>query len=446
MQPQTQMRGRGIQRFDPRRGLAQDPRGMVRPPMRGVSPLPNQNLHMMNQQPLPMVPQQYGGPQMMMMANNPLATDVPMPQFFPQSTQPMQPMPFQPVQQVAMQGLQPMQQPMSMPLHPMSNLPLQPMQVMQPMSALSMQPMQSIPSQPVQQPLQQQMINAPVSQPLVPPLPHTVHPSLGIPSPVVPLSTSSSASTSLTQVGTNPSASGPITSPTPYPANDAKKTRTFKAEDLKQRDDSVIADLYEPQRKCPTCGIRFKEQEKYGKHLDWHFRMNRKEKQKLKKAMSRTWFYTTEEWIKFEGDEGGEQPATPFFLREQTSEETEDRPPPSVAADESQPNCALCREKFTQYWDTDQEEWMFKNAVKVEGILYHSDCYSTSDSSTPPVPQPEPSQEDKPLSPTPTSASANETASTRKREHESETNGENGSEASQQQPGKRPKLEITAVS
>jgi len=63
-----------------------------------------------------------------------------------------------------------------------------------------------------------------------------------------------------------------------------------------RRDEEGIESLYHlgKSRKCPTCGIRYLDHEKYGKHLDWHFRMNRKEKQKLKKAMSKSWFLNVE--------------------------------------------------------------------------------------------------------------------------------------------------------
>ena len=45
---------------------------------------------------------------------------------------------------------------------------------------------------------------------------------------------------------------------------------------------------------CATCGLRFFDKEKMGKHLDWHFTMNSKQKQKSKKAISRTWYLTSE--------------------------------------------------------------------------------------------------------------------------------------------------------
>ena len=33
------------------------------------------------------------------------------------------------------------------------------------------------------------------------------------------------------------------------------------------------------------------------KHLDWHFLQNKREKEKTKKAMSRGWYLSQEDWI-----------------------------------------------------------------------------------------------------------------------------------------------------
>ncbi|KAL6045567.1 mRNA 3' end processing factor, variant 3 [Balamuthia mandrillaris] len=55
--------------------------------------------------------------------------------------------------------------------------------------------------------------------------------------------------------------------------------------------------LYSPSAsQCATCGLRFTDKEKMGKHLDWHFAMNCKEKEKIKKPLSRTWYLTAEDW------------------------------------------------------------------------------------------------------------------------------------------------------
>jgi len=44
---------------------------------------------------------------------------------------------------------------------------------------------------------------------------------------------------------------------------------------------------------CSSCGLRFKSEtaDKYTEHLDWHFRQNRREKEELKVAKNRQWYY-----------------------------------------------------------------------------------------------------------------------------------------------------------
>ena len=43
----------------------------------------------------------------------------------------------------------------------------------------------------------------------------------------------------------------------------------------------------------------------YSQHLDWHFRMKRREKEYARKAQSRMWYFEREDWINSdEIDEG----------------------------------------------------------------------------------------------------------------------------------------------
>ena len=46
---------------------------------------------------------------------------------------------------------------------------------------------------------------------------------------------------------------------------------------------------------CSSCGVRFitEDMDKYREHLDWHFRQNRRDKDGIKVAKFRQWYYTT---------------------------------------------------------------------------------------------------------------------------------------------------------
>lgn len=60
-----------------------------------------------------------------------------------------------------------------------------------------------------------------------------------------------------------------------------------------RRYDGVIMGLHRGTQ-CSSCGLRFREADNahYRQHLDWHFRMNRKEKEIT--AAHRSWFITVD--------------------------------------------------------------------------------------------------------------------------------------------------------
>ena len=60
--------------------------------------------------------------------------------------------------------------------------------------------------------------------------------------------------------------------------------------------------IYDPTAmQCKNCGLRFSssqyECQEYSQHLDWHFRMKRREKDNAKKAESRRWYFEKAQWI-----------------------------------------------------------------------------------------------------------------------------------------------------
>ncbi|KAL7310168.1 mRNA 3' end processing factor, variant 2 [Mucor circinelloides] len=147
---------------------------------------------------------------------------------------------------------------------------------------------------------------------------------------------------------------------------------------------------------CKQCGFRYpkteKGQAKMDAHLDSHFRQNRKMKERVKRGLSRSWFVTVDEWINGEGGELMSQQA-PAFLHDgmghvnQKSVEKSNQPSGEDAID---PNlytvimpdddirkpCAICGERFIDFWNDDEEEWMYKNAILVDGKIYHATCHA----------------------------------------------------------------------
>lgn len=38
--------------------------------------------------------------------------------------------------------------------------------------------------------------------------------------------------------------------------------------------------------------------------------------------------------------------------------------------------CPICKEKFHSEWDEEKEDWVWKNAIKVGGRIYHASCFA----------------------------------------------------------------------
>ncbi len=70
---------------------------------------------------------------------------------------------------------------------------------------------------------------------------------------------------------------------------------------LKQKYNQAIQNLYSGIQ-CGTCGMRFTNEQsnRYSKHYDWHFRQNKKEKEEINMAHSRSWYYKLFEWAQYE--------------------------------------------------------------------------------------------------------------------------------------------------
>ena len=54
----------------------------------------------------------------------------------------------------------------------------------------------------------------------------------------------------------------------------------------------MIERIFDPKAmQCKNCGVRYSpnDQRAYEQHLNWHFRMNKKNKENARKAQSRKW-------------------------------------------------------------------------------------------------------------------------------------------------------------
>jgi len=145
---------------------------------------------------------------------------------------------------------------------------------------------------------------------------------------------------------------------------------------------------------CKQCGRRYYKneeetdkdsEEKILSHLDWHFRQNRRLKNKSKQTLCRGWQDISEDdWINSKTVEGKFTTPT-FFQFDATNSENEDSENNEKekekikylpCVDGKPKKCFVCNEEFEKHWHEDEEEWMFKNAIEKEGKVFHPSCYS----------------------------------------------------------------------
>ena len=60
---------------------------------------------------------------------------------------------------------------------------------------------------------------------------------------------------------------------------------------------------------CSSCGLRFPIEQtvQYSQHLDWHFRMNKKQQDSMKKANLRKFYLYLNEWLQYEEIDDSEE-------------------------------------------------------------------------------------------------------------------------------------------
>ncbi|KIJ20263.1 hypothetical protein PAXINDRAFT_68604 [Paxillus involutus ATCC 200175] len=163
--------------------------------------------------------------------------------------------------------------------------------------------------------------------------------------------------------------------------------------DITRKRPSVISFLYERlPAQCKQCAVRFGDDASGKKamddHLDMHFRQNRKVNQNLGRGHSRSWFVSLEDWnhegkadVKGKGRADG--PGT-ISLKAVAAADAAQRDaglraqfvvvPPGDEA--KLISCPICKETMKSEFLEDDEEWVWRNAVKKDDRIYHATCHS----------------------------------------------------------------------
>jgi pre-mRNA cleavage complex 2 protein Pcf11 len=163
--------------------------------------------------------------------------------------------------------------------------------------------------------------------------------------------------------------------------------------DLAKTTPRIIEFLYDRlNSQCKQCGIRFPDTDEGKKtmddHLDMHFRQNRKANQDIGRGHSRSWFIGIEDWIQdISGDRKGKGRADGSGrLNAKDSAAAEDAKreanlhaqyvivPPG---DEAQVvSCPICKETLKSEFLEDDEDWVWKNAIKKDDRIFHATCHA----------------------------------------------------------------------
>ncbi|KAF8505646.1 hypothetical protein F5888DRAFT_1650740 [Russula emetica] len=165
----------------------------------------------------------------------------------------------------------------------------------------------------------------------------------------------------------------------------------FSSADISRHRPNIVHFLYDRMPvQCKQCGLRFSDtaQDKrtMQEHLDMHFRQNRKASQSVGRGHSRSWFLGAEDWIRDLPLSSGDKDAGPSSrlsnVKAIASAESAKRDaelharfvvvPPGDEA--KHVTCPICKEVFKSEFNEDDEEWIWKNALKVDDKIYHATC------------------------------------------------------------------------
>jgi pre-mRNA cleavage complex 2 protein Pcf11 len=121
---------------------------------------------------------------------------------------------------------------------------------------------------------------------------------------------------------------------------------------------------------CRNCGIRFYdnniERVKFDRHLDMHFK--KATRGQLGKLLSRRWFLSEEEWVNYCISGSIDVIDTNHKYKHDVL--------PTLIKSEGIMSCAICHEKFDSFWDSNEDEWMLKDAIKNNrNQICHSECF-----------------------------------------------------------------------
>ncbi|KAF2755102.1 hypothetical protein EJ05DRAFT_122641 [Pseudovirgaria hyperparasitica] len=176
--------------------------------------------------------------------------------------------------------------------------------------------------------------------------------------------------------------SGPMARVPSVPTNTENDVQLNTASITKHPRPYLIARLYGAlPNQCSTCGRRFPATDAgraaKAKHMDWHFKV--KDPDIAKRGVHRSWYVGEREWIEYrEVDESN--PSAPTGTS--PGGVTGGKPEPAeryirVPAEITLQNapCPICQERFEKKWLVQANDFVWMDAVKKGGKVYHASCW-----------------------------------------------------------------------
>ncbi|XP_068473435.1 polyadenylation and cleavage factor homolog 4-like isoform X2 [Phaseolus vulgaris] len=159
----------------------------------------------------------------------------------------------------------------------------------------------------------------------------------------------------------------------------------FKPNVIREYHEPVIRELLDDfPHHCKICGIRFKQEEQYQRHLEWHAT---REHGPIK--VSRSWYPKSGDWIAGKVEEYSSEFEFADSAVVDNQETDSSQLDMMIRADENQCLCVLCGELFEDVYCEERNEWMFKGAVNMNysdinsemesrnaGPIIHAKCLS----------------------------------------------------------------------
>jgi pre-mRNA cleavage complex 2 protein Pcf11 len=143
----------------------------------------------------------------------------------------------------------------------------------------------------------------------------------------------------------------------------------FTTEGLKEKNDAVIARLYDGGLPfvCSADGRRFATQIDHSRHLDELFRRSQLEKT-MDRTDERQWYPSISVWCGRMKQTDGGNAVTSSVATDEMNNESDIVDPNTclVSADESRDKCAICGISFNMQFDQDEGEWKYSNCKEIE--------------------------------------------------------------------------------